>query len=198
MNCPKNPGVDFFGLCRPEFCFHFMNRSLLAIFTVGLFSLAAHADGVQAPKQQQPIREALLAAWKKVQAIDHPLLAGVSDVKPSFDEDAQGIRGASVTYVKNAVWPAKGDGPVPIDAQQPYLWVQVSVWRHDIPGQPSPATRGIRVAGADYNLEVRVLASDVTLSSRVESVLLGAFAPWQINNKNDGTQSPPSPIPPRK
>ena len=174
-----------------------MNSRLLTIIVVGLFSLVAHARGVQPPKQQLPIREALLAAWKQVQAIDHPLLTGVSDAKPTFDEDAQGTRSAGVIFVKNTVWPTKGAGPVPVDAKRPYLWIQVDVWRHDVLGQPTPTTRGIRVAGINYSLEVRVLASDSTLPSRVESVLLGAFAPWQIN-QNERTESPPTPIPPRK
>jgi len=129
----------------------------------------------QNPTQVRSIRESLSAAWKQIQAIDHPLLATISDTKPSFDEDAQGIHGASIRFSKNAVWPLKGAGPEPIDSKQPFIWVQVDVWRKDQAAQPTRTTQSLRIGDTDYSLLILVLSSDPSLNSRVESTLFSAF-----------------------
>lgn len=153
----------------------------------------SRSSASQNPTQIRSVREALLTSWKQVQAIDHPLLANVSDAKPSFDEDAQGIRGARVSFIKNAVWSPKAAGPGPIDPHQPYLWVTADVWGKGLPAQPSTKTRSLRVGDTDYALEVRVVSSDPALASRVESILLRAFGKSVEPAASGQPLPPPSP-----
>ena len=168
-----------------------MNRFLVIMFTVGLLAPTTHGQNIQGANQQPSIRDAVLTGWREVLTIDDPLLAHSSDAKPDFTEDAQGIRSAGVEFVTNADWNPKASRPAPIDPQRSYLWVQVSVWRHDVPGQPSSTTIGLHADGADYNLLVLVLSSDPALAARIESMLLGKFARWRTDQNN----GPPNPSP---
>ena len=133
----------------------------------------------------------LSAAWKQVQALDHPLLKDAAKVEPEFASDAQGLKSAGIELVRNANWvaPSGPDGkprvgkpgptPTAIDAQKPYLWITVSLWRTDVPSQPTVKTVGLTVDGTQYNLLVTVVASDAALAKKVETILNSAFKPWR-------------------
>jgi hypothetical protein len=109
------------------------------------------------------LQEALTTAWKQIQALKHPLLAGASNVKPTVTEDEHGLVHAEIEFVRNAVWEPKGPlptspNPVPLDAKQPYVFIQVSLSRASALSQPHFRSRGLRVYDADYSLLVTVAA----------------------------------------
>jgi len=124
--------------------------------------------------------------------MEHPLLASISDTKPSFVEDTKGVRSARVLFIKNAIWPTKGAEPKPIDPQQPYIWVQVGLWDKDQSAQPTSTTKGIRVGDTDYSLLVLIRSSDPALKTRIESTLFNAFGKTTERAASEQPLPPPA------
>ena len=124
------------------------------------------------------LRQALTDAWHAARALGHPLLADAGGIEPSFDDDAAGLRSAHLSYIRNAVWQPKAAGPGPKDAGKPYVWITVSLWRPGADAQPTTTTRGLRVDGKQYGVDVRVVSSDPALSARLDAFLSRAFAGW--------------------
>ena len=157
----------------------------LTVAIVGGFGAAAEAT------RSIGLKEQFSGAWKQVQGIDHKLLAGVSKVDPDFVEDAQGLKAARVEFIRNAEWASPkgpdgkptvgkpGPAPTPIDATKPYIWISVSLWRQDMPSQPTVKTVGLNVDGIKFDLLVTVVASDAALATNVKANLNAAFDNWR-------------------
>lgn len=130
----------------------------------------AEADRVEKAKLdlEQPVME----AWGKLEQIDHPLLAGIKDVGFDAVSDKVGLHSLGARFIRNADWKPKAAGPTAEDPAKPYVWIQVSLWRKDVPSQPPPAARPYRL-DPNYTLLVVVKSSDAELQKRVETLFAG-------------------------
>ena len=111
-----------------------------------------------------------MEAWGKIEGIDHPLLAGIKEDGFTAVHDKQGLVQLGTRFTRNAVWKPKAAGPVAEDSNKPYVWIQVSLWRKDVPSQPPPNARPYR-HDPKYTYLVVVKSSDAELQKKVEGIL---------------------------
>jgi beta-lactamase regulating signal transducer with metallopeptidase domain len=123
-----------------------------------------------APKAAKDVEQPLMEAWGKIEAIDHPLLVGIKEGGFDAAHDKQGLRNLGARFTRNATWKPKAAGPDAEDATKPYIWIQVSLWRKDIPSQPPPAARPYK-HDPNYTYLVVVKSSDAELQKKLEAIL---------------------------
>jgi hypothetical protein len=143
---------------------------LILVLTISQHLIAD--DAPLAPSKQRDPEATFRKACSNFVALEpkSEILKGVGETKPVVDnDDKKQLKDARLIFEVNAIPPGKGPAKAK-DASKPFVYVSIQVWA-GFSQQPAGDMHQFQWQGKDYQMWVRVFASDDKLAKTIRTAL---------------------------